>query len=121
MKIRLLFLSALLIGTLASFASSKRVPGGLKVQIELPSGVKIDVSGTPVGLYKSAAEIDRSRHIVQAPANADGLAEFGEVEATTYYIYANILKDGQVDYEGRMEIDVVAGKSSFYTLKLTKK
>lgn len=120
MKLRLLFLSALIIGTLASFTLNKSAAtGSLKIQIELPAGSKTGLEYAPIGLSKTKEDLDNGDYITEIFTTSTGMADFGQIEAGTYFVDGfTSSEEEEAGFWGKMEVQVVAGKANVYTLKL---
>lgn len=119
MKIKIVLFVALTIGVLTSFTLRTSTTGGLKVQIELPAGIKADLSDTPIDLYKTMEDVENEKSVKSIWTNASGAGDFGQVPAGTYYM-DGMVESGDHVYYAVMKVDVVAGKAGSVVLKLVR-
>lgn len=120
MKIKITFLSLFILGTLASFTLKSQAVGGLKVKVELPSGVVADLEDTPIDLYKTQEDLDNEKAVKSAATNAKGEGTFTNVEAGTYFPDGMVeTEDGKVYYKS-MKVEIKAGQTGSIVLQLER-
>lgn len=120
MKIKLMFVLIALVGTMSSFTSKLIVSGGLKVKVELPSGVVADLEGTPVELFKTKEDAENSKSVKGGFTNAAGEVTLQGVTAGNYFIDAMVETDEGEVYYSLQEVKIEDGKITPFVLKLVR-
>lgn len=115
-----MFLALVLLGALASFTTISQATGGLKVKVELSSGVVADLESIPLELFKTMEDVENSKSVKGIFTNTKGEGTFSGIEAGSYFLDGMVETDaGQVYYKV-MKVDIIAGQTGAVVLKLER-
>lgn len=115
-----MFLALVLLGALASFTTKSQATGGLKVKVELSSGVVADLESIPLELFKTMEDVENSKSVKVIFTNTKGEGTFSGIEAGSYFLDGMVETDaGQVYYKV-MKVDIIAGQTGAVVLKLER-
>jgi len=122
MKSKILILPILLIGLISIFTSCSKeevapTTGGLVIKVKLEGSTGF-LSDAAVGLATSQDNLDNSIYLQDIYTDANGEADFGQLNAGNYY-YDSYITIGNYWYYGEGQIQVVSGTDLKLTLVIT--
>jgi hypothetical protein len=121
MKSKIIVIAFLLLGLTAGFSGCKKndaepskTTGSLVVKVKL-AGSTGYLTGVPVGLATSQANLDNSIYLQEKLTDANGQADFGRLNPANYY-YDCVTTIGGSEYYGEGQVQIVAGRDLELTL-----
>lgn len=90
--------------------------GGLKVKVQI-SGTTGYATDAIVGLSASLVDLDNSIYLQEVTTDANGSADFGQMNSGNYYFDADVLI-GSVSYYGEGSVQIIIGTDLDLTLTL---
>ena len=126
MKTKIYFLAFLVIGLTAVFSSCSKdddkpaaTTGGLVIKVKI-AGSTGYYTGADVAIATSQANLDAGTFLQLKVTDAQGSANFGQLNPANYY-YATSFTVGSTDYYGEGEVQIVAGQNQELTLTTSSK
>ncbi len=123
MKSKILILAVLLVGFATVFTSCKKdevepIPttGGLVIKVQLEGSTGF-MSDALVGISTSQENLDNSVYLQDLDTDANGQADFGQLNPGNYY-YDCFHEIGSDEYYGEGQVQIVAGTDLELTLTL---
>lgn len=121
MKSKIIVIAFLLLGLSAGFSGCKKndaepakTTGGLVVKVKLAGSTGYLV-GVPVGLATSQVNLDNSIYLQDKLTDANGQADFGQLNPANYY-YDCVTTIGGSEYYGEGQVQIVSGRDLELTL-----
>jgi hypothetical protein len=123
MKSKILLLAVLLLGFAAVFTSCTEevvepisTTGGLFIKVQLEGSTGF-ISGALVGVATSQANLDNGVNLQDLSTDANGQADFGQLNPGNYY-YDCSHEIGNDEYYGEGQVQIVVGTDLELTLML---
>ena len=116
MKLKTIFLSALLLGFVFTLGNCKKEEsppkassGGLVIKVQM-AGSTDYVAGAEVWIATSLENFDNGIYLTEKITNVSGKADFGQLNPGTYY-YDVYYELGDTEYFTEGQVQVEAGKN----------